>query len=863
MREFFKRQGIRLEVEDIARYARILIDDLSPVLGSEDFRLLLLDSPDQEAGLNEAQTRALAENNLYYDQATWELHLPVVYNDRPLAMLTAALPVVFDLPEAAHSLLLALVKQSLEKVLLYKINITDQETGLYNEDYFRAYLKRELQTFMGRGSGRGLPKPLSFGGEGDYPGLTVLLVEIAKFNDLASTYGRLEAGRAMRALAQSLRELASPSFCAVRLAPGRLGLVLPRQDIQAGLDLAEAMQDPPQSFEGQDLPRMTLNFGLAAYPLDFTDEYGQTEAAVGDEGELAEALSLKVELALSQALAGDETRVFTFGEILKKGGRIVQVLPLNRVVVNLGRVVGARVGQVFSLSGMGRGDEIDFKGEVVLAEVQENFAVGEVINLRDSLSRVKAGDTLALSQTAREEPPAGLQEDKERLDPLLGIPDHLGFIRLFDERMEEEEKFGIILVRVDGYDSYRQTMGRLLSDQQFKSLYDMLQEDMPQKALTGRFSADCLVVFSPGMDEAAAQTLAETWRSKVNGRHPQTVSLGLAVYPCASFTRPDTLVNAQKALEHASFFGPDSQAAFDAVSLNISADKLFEAGDLEEAVAEFEKALELDPDDLNVLNSLGVCYGYERHLDLALECFGKVMKLDPQNLMAHFNQGFAFAMADRPMEALENFRRAAEIDGQNFDVLFQLGKMALELERIDEAVASLERAEKAEDSRPIVFRYLGESLLRAGRDDEAINAYKAAVRCDPKDAASMSQLGVLFMDKGADLEVALSLTRQSVDLDKSNALFRERLARALLCVRDLAGAEDQYRQALNMGVHSREVYYHLGRVIQDQDRLEEAVEWLKRALEMDPEYGPALQAQETIRRLMSEQKNSSQEETRM
>ncbi|MBW2092507.1 MAG: tetratricopeptide repeat protein [Deltaproteobacteria bacterium] len=554
--------------------------------------------------------------------------------------------------------------------------------------------------------------------------------------------------------------------------------------------------------------------------------------------------------------------MFTFGDILKKGGRVVQVLPHNRVVVNLGRTAGARVGQVFNLSEIGSGDEVTFKGEVVLSEIEENFAVGQMMNLLNPLNRVKTGDMLTLNRSAREDRSAAIQEDKERLDALLGVPDHLGFVRQLDNRVEEQDKFAIILIRVDGYDSYRQTMGRLVSDQQMKTLYDLLREDMPGEALVGRFSADCLAIFCPGLDEPAADALAAAWLEKIKTRHSQTASLGLAVYPCSSFAPGDILANAQKALEHASFFGPASKVAFDAVSLNISGDKLFASGDLEGAIAEYEKALTLDPADLNVLNSLGVCYGHQRSLEKALECFERVLKLDQNNLMAHFNQGFTLSMAERFEEALQSFRQATEIDGQNFDALFQLGVVALELKRYDEAVESFERAEKVEGSRPVVYKYLGESLLQVGRDEEAINALKAAVRIDPKDAASMSQLGVLFMDKGTDSEVALSLTRQSVELDQTNTVFRERFARALYGVRNLKEAEAQYRQTLEMGAESREVHYHLGQIIKEQGRLDEAAECFKRALELDPEYRPASQALQGVGELLLKEESVAQDETR-
>ncbi|MBW2624412.1 MAG: tetratricopeptide repeat protein, partial [Deltaproteobacteria bacterium] len=654
--------------------------------------------------------------------------------------------------------------------------------------------------------------------------------------------GRLEAMRAVKLVARKMAETFPSSACLGRIAPGRLAVALPRKDIQAGTELVKALQSALRSGDENYLS-INLAVGLAAYPLDFMDDGSKTDTSDTKE-DLVESLVTKAELALNQALADENSRLFAFGEILRGGGRVVQVLPLERVLVNLGRNVGAVPGQVFWLSGSeSKSGEVDFKGEVVLFTVEDNFSVGEVINLRNSLSRVKAGDVLTLSQERREDSPEVQQAGHERTDPLLGIPNRSSFIAAFDERMADEEKFTLILIRVDGYDRYRDTRGRLASDQQLKRLCELLEEDIPDTAFFGRYSADCLAVFCPDVEEVETMDFARAWQEKVAGHHSQTVSIGLAAFPCYSFSKSDILANARQALDHASFFGSNSAVAFDEVSLNISADRLFEAGDLDGAIGEFQKALELNPDDLNVLNSLGVCYGHQGLTDEALGCFNRALELDPENLMAFFNLGFILAMADRPQEALENFRRAVEIDPGNFDALFQFGKTALDLEMLEaEAITHLRRAIEAEGMRPLVYRYLAEGLVRAGRDEEAIDALKAAVRVDPKDSLSMSRLGALYLDRGTDSDVALSLIRQSVELDPANSVFRERLARAKAAAGDLAGAEDEYLKALDMGAEGREIYFSLGQIIQKQDRPEEAGEWFERAVESDAEYQPAIQA---------------------
>jgi len=71
-------------------------------------------------------------------------------------------------------------------------------------------------------------------------------------------------------------------------------------------------------------------------------------------------------------------------------------------------------------------------------------------------------------------------------------------------------------------------------------------------------------------------------------------------------TSPEqTVHNAIKALDHAAFLGSGSVAFFDDVTQNIFGDRLYQLQKNEEASAEYHKGLELNPENINLRNSLG------------------------------------------------------------------------------------------------------------------------------------------------------------------------------------------------------------------------------------------------------------------
>lgn len=279
----------------------------------------------------------------------------------------------------------------------------------------------------------------------------------------------------------------------------------------------------------------------------------------------------------------------------------------------------------------------------------------------------------------------------------------------------------------------------------------------------------------------------------------QTVTIGIAPYPLISYTPAHTLTNACKAADHAAFFGPGSCTRFDAVSLNISGDYYYQAGDLQTAILEYEHALKLDPFDVNVHNSLGVCWANQENLAAARECFEKAVTLAPQETMAIYNLGVVHLLEENTAEALSAFQKAFAMDDKTFEIPFQLGKIMVEQKNMEDARPYLERAVELCPDNPKALSLLGQCLADANRTSEAIKILKKAVKLNPNDAAALSALGRLYDDKGENPEICLTFSRQSVALAPDNALFRFWLAH--LCQKNghLDEALNEFEQAAELG----------------------------------------------------------------
>jgi tetratricopeptide (TPR) repeat protein len=320
-----------------------------------------------------------------------------------------------------------------------------------------------------------------------------------------------------------------------------------------------------------------------------------------------------------------------------------------------------------------------------------------------------------------------------------------------------------------------------------------------EKAMWGVYESGLLSGVFPAKDGLQTIDLAAKIQNRLKKKTQKTITIGVAAYPTITYQKSDILANARKALDHATFFGPDSAVVFDGVSLNISSDKLYENGDIQGAIEELKKALLLDPSNVNVHNSLGVCFGLLGNYEPALEEFKTAVALEPEEYMALYNMGLVYMLTDRRERALELFLRADKINGSAFEVTFQTGKLYLELGEPEKSRIFLERAAAIEPISGAVYRYLGECYAANNLQQEAISAYRKAVKLNPQDAASMSALGCLFADQGENPEITLMFCRESVGLVPDNGLFRYRLGRLYADQNRFEDALREFQKAQELG----------------------------------------------------------------
>ena len=110
-----------------------------------------------------------------------------------------------------------------------------------------------------------------------------------------------------------------------------------------------------------------------------------------------------------------------------------------------------------------------------------------------------------------------------------------------------------------------------------------------------------------------------------------------------------------------------SEVKKEAVQTNINewfekGEKAYKAGNFQEAVTNFTKAIQIDPNDAMAYYNRGVAYADQKQYDRAIADYGKAIQIDPNYANAYNNRGIAYKNLKQYERAISDYGKAIQID---------------------------------------------------------------------------------------------------------------------------------------------------------------------------------------------------------
>ncbi len=180
-----------------------------------------------------------------------------------------------------------------------------------------------------------------------------------------------------------------------------------------------------------------------------------------------------------------------------------------------------------------------------------------------------------------------------------------------------------------------------------------------------------------------------------------------------------------------------------------------EAGrhDYERALADYNKAIELDPTDPHYAYQRALAHMALRQPLLAVDDFNQTLKLQPDNVEALVARGELRLAARDRTGALADIDKAADLAPKSADVRLQLANFYERVDLFDKAIAQFDLWISSHDEDSGMSRALaGRCRTRAltGRElDKALNDCNRAIRIGPPSANMYDSRGMIYLRQGA------------------------------------------------------------------------------------------------------------------
>jgi len=301
-------------------------------------------------------------------------------------------------------------------------------------------------------------------------------------------------------------------------------------------------------------------------------------------------------------------------------------------------------------------------------------------------------------------------------------------------------------------------------------------------------------------------------------------------------------------------------------------------GEFEKAVRELETIRELDPQNGNVYYALGGAYFELNEPGKAIQAYEKF-----QNIIKDTDSGYVeiarYYYANKNTEkTIEYLKKALLLQPESIDSLNFLGEIYTELRRIQDAIPIYRKLVQEIDDNQNLKRYLASLLYEEGEYQEAGDLMEEVLEIEPTNNEARLLLGRIYIEQNEyskaieifrdllesnpseiDLYIYLSqiylqakrfpeaenILQQAEKIESGDETSREQLKIQRVSIhekqKDYVSAESLLKEILKENPNHAGALNYLGYMLADRGiMLTEALDYIKNALEIDPDNGAYL-----------------------
>ncbi len=243
--------------------------------------------------------------------------------------------------------------------------------------------------------------------------------------------------------------------------------------------------------------------------------------------------------------------------------------------------------------------------------------------------------------------------------------------------------------------------------------------------------------------------------------------------------------------------------------------------------------LEREPQNWQTHDNVGKVEANDRHFLQAIAEFQKAVELRPDSDQPHYDLGLALQSAGKAQEAKEQLLIAEQLNPHEMRSYLALAGMMQADGNFPEAEKYIAQARLAAPAESTPLAALAALGMQEGRKQESFELYEEAIQMAPDVLELRYNYGVALSQDGQYAQ-AVEQLREAVRLNDNFAPARENLGVALAQLGNIPGAIEQFQAAVRINPDYPSARDNLGLAYVQTGRLEEAIAQFQKAIEADP-----------------------------
>ena len=256
-------------------------------------------------------------------------------------------------------------------------------------------------------------------------------------------------------------------------------------------------------------------------------------------------------------------------------------------------------------------------------------------------------------------------------------------------------------------------------------------------------------------------------------------------------------------------------------------------GALDAAIADYDKAISMDPDNALTYNNRCFARVKKGDFDAAIADCDKSIALDPTFAFAYNNRGQAFASQGKFDKAMADYDKSIAFDDENIFAYQNRGDARIQLENWDGAIADFDKCIAIDAKAAMPYNSRGLARYYKGEVDQALDDYNKALSLDPNLAISYNNRALALTDKG-NLDQAMADYDKAIALNDKDDLVYNNRGHLRNQKKDWNGALADFDKAIALNPKSANAYNGRGFTRFSRGQLDQAIADFDKAIAINP-----------------------------